>query len=422
VTLRRTELASGATVVSERMVGVHSVTFGLYFPTGSRDERNETNGISHFLEHLLFKGTSKRNADEINREIDLLGGAANAYTSKEVVCFHAHVLSEHLPRVVEFYGDLAAGALPPGVDAEFERERGVLLQEIAAVDDSPEDLVGDLCDRAYFGKHPLGLPVVGSAKALEKLDLARVRKHYRSHLVSDGLVIAAAGEVDHDALVGLVERHFAGLPRSGPRAAARAPDPRPVTHMSERETEQVHLCLSAPGVTRGDRRRHALDLLSAVAGDGYSSRLFREVRDRRGLAYSIYSAGSGYLDSGTFDIHVAVSAEQVKEALDVIGRVLADLRDGGIRAEELDCARMHLRGSTILGHESSHARASFIAEQALLGQDLSFEAELAALEAVTLSDVNALAAELLGGTLAMAAVGPIGAQTLPRTGLELPRG
>jgi predicted Zn-dependent peptidase len=422
VTLRSTELRSGARVVTEQMLGVQSATFGLYFPTGSRHELPESNGISHLLEHLVFRGTRKRTADQINREIDLLGGTANAYTSKEVICLHAHVLAEHLPRVVEFYGDLAAGALPPGVDAEFERERAVILQEIAGVDDSPEDMVGDLCDRAFFGNHPLALPVVGSVRAVERLDLAAVRRHYRGHLVAPGLVIAAAGAVEHDAFVALVERELAALPVSGPPVPAVAPRPRPTTRVLQRDTEQVHLCLSAPGLARSDRRQHALDVLSAIAGEGYSSRLFREVRDRRGLAYSIYSASSSYLDTGTFDVHVSVGPEQVAEAIEVIARVLGELRDGGVSPDELECGRQHLRTSAILAHETSHARMAFIAEHALLGEYLAFEHEISALERVTREDVSALAGELLEARVAVAAVGPISPDVLPADGLELPRG
>src|SRR5262245_51472108 len=198
MTVRRTELGSGAAVVSEAMLGVQSVSYGLYFPTGSRHESAASNGISHLLEHLVFRGTRRRSADEINREIDWLGGTSNAYTSKEIVCLYAHVLAQDLPRLVDLYADLAVAALPPGLDsAEFERERAVILQEIAGVDDAPEDLVGDLCDRAFFGNHPLGLPVVGSTKAVERMDLGALQRHYRAQLVAEGLVVAAAGQVDH---------------------------------------------------------------------------------------------------------------------------------------------------------------------------------------------------------------------------------
>src|SRR5262245_35854504 len=195
------------------MPALRGVAFGLYFPTGSRHETRENNGISHFIEHLVFKGTERRSADEINREIDLLGGASNAYTSKEVICFHARVLGEHLPRIVEFFADMACGALPAGVDAEVERERDVILSEISAVEDAPEDLVGDLCDEAFFGAHPLALPVVGTADAVERIKLDEIRRHFRSHLIAPGLVVAAAGAVEHEPLVALVREHLAALPR-----------------------------------------------------------------------------------------------------------------------------------------------------------------------------------------------------------------
>jgi predicted Zn-dependent peptidase len=258
---------------------------------------------------------------------------------------------------------------------------------------------------------------------MQRMDLPAVRSHYRSHLVARGLVVAAAGAVEHEQLVSLVERELGSLPTTGAERPTVRPRPQPTTRALERDTEQVHLCLSAPGTARGDRRLHALELLSAIAGDGYSSRLFREVRDRRGLAYSIYSASSSYLDSGTLDVHVSVAPGQVSEALEVIGRVLGELRDGGVRDDELECGRLHLRTSAILAHETSHARMAFIAEHALLGErDISFDAEIAALEAVRHDEIDALASELLEGRIALAAVGPISADALPADGLELPRG
>jgi len=420
VSVRRTELSSGVTVVTEAMLGVQSATFGLYFPTGSRHENPDHNGISHLLEHLVFRGTRTRDADQINREIDLLGGTANAYTSKEVLCLHGHVLAEDLPRMVALFGDLSVAALPPGIDTEFERERAVILQEIAGVDDAPEDLVGDLCDLAFFGEHPLGLPVAGSVRAMEHIALSSVEAYYRAQLVAEGLVVAAAGQLDHDALVAGVERELAALPAQRRGSVLRPPVPVPSTRHLERDSEQVHVSLSGYGLSRADPRRYVLELLCAVAGDGYSSRLFREVRDRRGLAYSIYSATSGYLDCGTFDVHFSVAPEQLEETLEVIRGVLAELREGGLREDELECGRQHLRSSSILSHESSQARMGFIAEQVLLGEEaLSFEAELQALQRVRLTEVNALAAELFSAPLALGVVGPVAASALPARGLEL---
>lgn len=419
---KRTQLQSGATVVSGEMPGVESVAFGLYFPTGSRNETAENNGISHFIEHLVFKGTSKRSADEINREIDLLGGASNAYTTKESLCFHARVLSVHLPRVVEFFGDMATGALPDGIDTEVEREREVILQEIASVEDSPEDLAGDLVDLAYFGDHPLALPIAGSARAVGRLALPEIRSHFKRYLTASDLVIAACGKVDHDELCALSQEHLEALPSSDAGIVSPSPATGAETRVVTRDFEQVQLCLSASGVSRRDERRGAADLLNSIVGEGFSSRLFREVRDRRGLAYSIYSSFACYMDVGSFNVYLGVAPERVAEAIDVVGQVLAEVRDGGIGTEELEQARVHVRGGMILGYESTGARLGHLAEKALMGEPrLDLEDDLEQVDSATLASVNALAAEVLEAPLALAAVGPVKAEALPTGGLELPR-
>ncbi|MEE9280395.1 MAG: pitrilysin family protein [Myxococcota bacterium] len=418
----KTVLASGARVVSESMAGVESVSFGLYFPTGSRHETTGENGVSHFIEHLVFKGTPSRSADEINREIDLLGGASNAYTSKETICLYARVLAENLGRLLSLFGDLATDALPSGVEAEVERERRVILSEIRAVEDSPEELVGQLSDRVFFGNHPLAMPIAGSAPAVGRLGLDDIRAHYKRHLVANGMVVAAAGKLDHEELVGLVNAHLARVPGGEARASMAPPAPRPASQLIQRDLEQVHVTLSAPGVSGRDRRWAAAELLSVVVGDGYSSRLFREVRDRRGLVYSIFSSLTSYTDTGRFDISFSVSAENLAETLDVIGRELADVRDGGILASELDSAREHLRGSILLGHESTGARMSYLAEQLLFGEEnLELERDLEVLERVTLGEVHELGEALLALPLSLAAVGPVPSGWLPAAGWALPR-
>jgi predicted Zn-dependent peptidase len=416
----RTELASGATVVSEARSGAQSVAVGLYFPTGSRHETLANNGISHFLEHLIFKGTPTRRADEVNREIDLLGGLSNAYTSKEILCFHASVLPEHTGRILALHGDLIAHGLPPAVDEEFGRERAVILQEISAVEDSPEDLVGDLADSAFFGEHSLALPVVGQASAVQRLDVQALRAHARAHLVTDSLVVAAAGRIEQAELVELVERHLADVPNGTQPAAGAPPEPRTGLRLVERDLEQVNLCLSARGVERSDPRHAIADVLSCIVGEGYSSRLFREVRDRRGLAYSVGSSFASYSDAGSWNLWAGVSPDNLAETLDVIGQVLASVRDQGVRSEELEAAREHLRGSLILGHEAPGARMVFLAEQVLIGaSDLELQSSVAAVEAVSAGQVQELAAELLQAPLAVAAVGPVPSGVLPEQGWEV---
>jgi predicted Zn-dependent peptidase len=408
------------------MLGADSVSFGLYFPTGSRHESVDNNGISHFIEHMVFKGTRTRSAEEINREIDLLGGGSNAYTGKETLCLHSRVLAEHLPRAVALFADLAAHALPSGVDSdgvdsEMEREREVILSEISAVEDSPEDLVGDLCDRAYFGEHPLALPVAGSVRAVARLNSSEIRAHFARHIVAHDMVVAAAGQVDHEALLALARQHLEAIPRGAPQPALLAPSVQYTSRVLERDLEQVHVCLSAPGVSRGEGRRRTAELLSLIVGDGYSSRLFREVRDRRGLAYSIYASLASYLDAGSFNIYFAVAPEKLDETLEVVGQVLADVRGGGLSADELEAAKLHLRTSTVLGQEFSGARMAFLAEQVMLGdRELSLSLELDAIQHVSLAELRELAADLLAGPLALAAVGHLTPDRFARTGWEIP--
>ena len=398
------------------------MAFGLYFPTGSRYETDENNGISHFIEHLVFKGTEKRSADQINREIDLLGGVSNAYTTKESICLYARVLGNDLPRVFDFYADLAVAALPDGIDPEVERERDVILQEILAVEDSPEDLVGELVDRAYFGDHALALPVVGSAGAVARMDLGSIRGHFKDHLVAHDLVVAACGNVDHAQLCALTESHLADeLPRGSEREVLAAPRPVAGTQIVQRELEQVQVCLSAPGVSRADCRRAAADVLNAITGDGFSSRLFREVRDRRGLAYSVYSSFSSYLDSGTFNVSFGVAPDKLEEALEVVSRVLAAIRDAGVDAAEIEQAKTLLHGSTVLAHESNTALLGYIAEKTLLGEeDLELDADLRELASVGSTQVRSLAEALFDGPWALAAVGPVDPGRLPSDGWRLP--
>ncbi len=419
---KRTVLESGASVVSESMSGVESVSFGLYIPTGSRHETELDNGVSHFIEHLVFKGTPSRSADEINREIDLLGGASNAYTSKETICLYGRVLAENLGRLLALFGDLATEALPSGVEEEVERERRVILSEIRAVEDSPEDLVGQLSDNVFFGDHPLAMPIAGSAPAVGRLGLGEIRDHYRSHLVASGMVVAAAGKLDHEELVGLVSRHLGRIPAGQAPSSARPPSPQRASKVVERDLEQVQVTLSAPGVSGRDPRWAAAELFSTIVGDGYSSRLFREVRDRRGLVYSIFSSLTSYTDTGRFDVSFGVVPQKLEETLDVVSHELAEVRDGRISRSELDSARQHLRASILLGHESTGARMSYLAEQQLYGEEnLELERDLEELERVTLEDVCALAESTLEAPLSLATVGPVAPERLPSGGWPLPR-
>ena len=402
---RRTELESGPLVVSSPVPGARSIAFGLYFPTGSRDETRDSNGISHFLEHLLFKGTPSRSVDQINRGIDSLGGASNAFTSKEVLCFHARVLAEHLTRLMGLFGDLASNALGEGVpdlEEEVHRERAVILQEILAVEDSPEDLVDQLADHSFFGDHPLALPVVGSVAAVTRLELPQLRRHLRRHLGARKMIVAASGAVEHEELVARVREDFEGLEPGDALSKSPPAEHCPLSRFAERDIEQVHVALSA------DPDREAAELLSMVYGEGVSSRLFREVRERRGLAYSIGSSLTSYCDSGSFNVSFAVAPSKLDETLEVVSGVLRSGRDGELLESELEVAKQHYRAGLVLAHDSPGGRMAHIASQALAGiDDLGIDGTLAAVERVTLDDLSRLAKRFLGRPLSLAAVGPV---------------
>jgi predicted Zn-dependent peptidase len=416
---RRTDLDFGAIIVSEPMPGATGVSLGLYFPTGSRHETPETNGSAHFIEHLIFKGTARRSADAVNREIDCLGGATNAFTSKELLCLHSRVLGEDLERAFGLLAELATQGLPEGIEAELERERGVILSEIRGIEDSPEELVGQLGDAALYGEHPLAFPIAGSARVVGGLGLPALRRHYREQLVASPVVVSAAGEVDHDRLVSLARARLNGVERAA-RPAPCAPVPAPGGRVLERDLEQVQLGLLARGVRARDPRWAAAELLCIALGDGYSSRLFREVRDRRGLSYSVGASLCCYADAGSVNVELGVDPERLAETLEVIARVLREIRDAGITAAELDAARRSLRAGLLLGHESSAARMAYLASLVLQREGhLELARDLERVERVGLDEVRELAAELLAEPLALAAVGPVPGGVLPRGALEL---
>ena len=416
---RRTDLDFGAVVVSEPMPGAEGVSLGLYFPTGSRHETAETNGTAHFIEHLVFKGTARRSADAVNREIDCLGGASNAFTTKELVCLHSRVLGENLARAFGLLADLATQGLPDAIETELERERAVILSEIRGIEDSPEELVGQLGDAALYGDHPLAFPIAGTSEVVSGLGLEALRRAYRERLVEGSVVVAAAGNVDHEQLLALTHAHLNGAARRGPPVPP-PPRARPQSRVLERDLEQVQLSLLAPGVRARDSRWAAAELLSIAVGDGYSSRLFREVRDRRGLSYSVGSTLCSYSDAGSLNIELGVEPERLGAALEVITRVLREVRDHGLSRDEIDAARQNLRGSLLLGHESTAARMAYLAGMVLHGEPhLELRRDLEAVERVRADEVRALAAELLGGGLALAAVGPVPSGVLPEGPLEL---
>jgi predicted Zn-dependent peptidase len=385
----RSCLENGLRVITETMPGVSSVTVGIWVENGSRYERPEQAGISHYVEHLLFKGTERRNAAQIAEEFDAVGGVLNAFTGKEYTCYYGKVLAEHLAVAEDILGDIF---LHSRFDPEeIERERTVVLQEISQVEDTPDDYVHDLFALKFWPDHPLSYPVCGRAETVGSFGqrdfLAFMEARYRP----DRLIIAAAGNVEHQRMVDWAAREFSHL--EGRTAAVDGTPPvarRGVSYL-EKSLEQVHLCLGTPGVSQAAGERYAAYLLNTALGGGMSSRLFQEVREKRGRAYSVYSFLSSYHDAGYLGIYVGTSPEWVEEVVTIILHELRALRGTGLRADELTRVKNQLKGNLLLGLETSDNRMSRIAKNEIyFGADITPDEVAAHIDATSCDEIVAL--------------------------------
>ncbi|QKW12801.1 pitrilysin family protein [Verrucosispora sp. NA02020] len=414
-TVRRTVLPSGLRVLTEAIPAMRSVSFGIWVAVGSRDETGTQAGAAHFLEHLLFKGTHKRDALEISSSIEAVGGETNAFTTKEYTCYYARVLDEDLPLAIDVMCDLVADSvLDP---ADVETERSVILEEIAMHDDEPGDEVHDLLTRAVYGDHPLGRLISGTAETVTPMTRRQIQSFYRRRYVAPQIVIAAAGNLDHATVVRLVRSALKGSPLDTDPATPASH--RPITPavrtqtatvvVHAKETEQAHVVLGCPGIDRLDERRFALGVLNNLLGGGMSSRLFQEIRERRGLAYSVYSYASQYADTGLFGVYAGCAPGRVQEVLELTRAELARTAAQGVTEAELARGKGMSKGSFVLGLEDTGSRMSRLAKGELLYGDLVPVDELLhRVDAVTLDDVNALAADLLSRPMSLAVVGPFG--------------
>jgi predicted Zn-dependent peptidase len=399
-----TELASGLRVVSERIDTVRSIALGFWIRTGSRDETVEEAGVSHFLEHLLFKGTDRFSSTEIDQIFDAMGAEINAGTGKETTSVYSRFLDQHFERAFDVMADMVLRPSYPDIDSE----RQVVIEEIAMYEDEPSDKVHDVLAQAVFGDHPLGRPVIGRAEVIANVPVPDIAAYHDERYAPSNLVLAAAGNVDHDRLVELAEQACeAGLPSSenGARQLVGAPDGfTPRRRFFEKKTEQFHLTLGAPGIQRGDDRRFALRVLDTILGGSTSSRLFQEVREKRGLAYSVYSYSSQYLDSGQIGMYVGTRPDNVGHALEVIAEELRKLAADGVTPEELDRAKENVKGRTVLSMESTLARMNRLGSSVLTGIPLlTLDEILAKTDAVTSDDIATLVEEFYAPTRLSAA-------------------
>ncbi|WP_225846557.1 pitrilysin family protein [Streptomyces sp. HPF1205] len=413
-TVRRSVLPGGLRVVTETLPTVRSATFGIWAAVGSRDETRALGGATHYLEHLLFKGTGRRSALDISAAIDAVGGEMNAFTAKEYTCYYARVLDTDLPLAIDVVCDMLTGSLIRQED--IDAERGVVLEEIAMTEDDPGDQVHDLFTTALLGDTPLGRPVLGTVETVNALTRDQVARFYHKHYEPTRLVVAAAGNIDHSTVVRQVRRAFeragalrdTGAQPRPPRAGVRTLRAAGRVEHLDRRTEQAHVVLGMPGLSRTDDRRWALGVLNTALGGGMSSRLFQEVREKRGLAYSVYSYTSSFADCGMFGVYAGCQPRRVPDVLRICRDELARVAEHGLPEEELSRAIGQLSGSTVLGLEDTGALMNRIGKSELCwGDQLSVDDLLARIAAVTPDDVREVARDVLGQRPSLAVIGPL---------------
>ncbi len=392
--LLRTELPNGLIVLTERMEHVHSVAMGVWIKSGSRCESAEVNGISHFVEHMLFKGTRSRSAQHIAREMDSIGGNLDAFTSKETICFNVKSLSDHVPIALDVLTDMVLN--PTFAVPDIERERGVILEEIKIDEDNPDVLVHELFTQSFWKGHPLGSPILGTTETVRRLGQQQLFGYHGDRFHGGNMVFSAAGNLDHDQFVEAVAAKFSALPGGQVLGELSAPEPTArIILRNKKALEQVQICLGVPAPPVADDSRYASSILNTVLGGGMSSRLFQNIREERGLAYSVYSDMSPYRDTGNFCVYAGTSAGKALEVVDLILAEFKNLKESSIGDEELTRAKDQLRGNILLSLESSNARMANLARQEMyFHQFFSADEIIARINEVTAAEVQTMAQRL----------------------------
>ena len=416
--IQRHVLPNGLVVVTETMTHVRSVSVGVWVRNGSRRESSEQNGLAHFMEHMVFKGTERRTAESIAREMDSIGGMLDAFTSKEQICFNAKVLDDHLPIAFDIISDLC---LRPLFDSgDVDKERQVVLEEIKMDLDNPESLLHEIFTRGFWPEHPLGRPILGTPDTVRQFSREALQPRFREWFAPNQLLVTAAGNVPHEKVLELVQREFGHLTASnGVEQEAPPKTSAPIHVERKKDLEQVHLCLGVPSLPMAHERRFGIAVLNNLLGGGMSSRLFQNIREKRGLAYAVFSEITPYSDTGMFSVYAGTAKETVGEVLDLTIAELRAMKESRVSEEELRRAKNHLKGSLMLSLESTSSRMSNLARQELyFGRFYSLDEILASIEAVTSEDVQVLAQEFFRPELISATVlGPVNGFSLDRARL-----
>ena len=412
MSVKRSVHSSGLRIVTEEVPSVRSAAVGIWVNVGSRDEAPATAGASHFLEHLLFKGTTSRTALEISSSIESVGGEMNAFTSKEYTCFYARVIDTDLPMAIDVVSDLITSSIVTALDVDAERK--VVLEEIAMRDDDPSDLVHDLFSDTYYGDTQIGRPILGTIDSIKGMSRNTVFNYYKKKYLPQDLVVAVAGNIKHKKVVAMVEQ---ALSRDNFLDVLAAPVIRPNIPIKNtkqqsvgllyKKSEQAHMFYGMEGVARADNRRFAMGVLSAALGGGMSSRLFQEIREKRGLAYSVYAYAQQFAGSGVLGFYAGCNPTKAIEVVEIIRSVLSDVADNGMTHEEIERAKGAVRGSLVLSQEDTGSRMSRIGKNEIVyGQVMDFDDILKAISRVSAQDIREIASEFLVKTPTLALVGP----------------
>jgi predicted Zn-dependent peptidase len=415
----RDALNNGIRLVTESMGHVRSVSLGVWLTRGSRHETDQDSGIAHFVEHMLFKGTATRSAEDIAQAVDSIGGQLDAFTAKEYASYYVKVLDEHLPLAVDILSDIV---LRPAFHAvDIEREKKVILEEIKMVEDTPDDLVHELFTQAFWEGHPLGRPILGTKDSVEGLTQQRLRDHFRGAYAAENVIISAAGNLEHGALREALERAFGEMPSAGRKETWTPPAVVPKVVIRTKELEQSHICLGSSSYPQNHDARYASYVLNTMLGGSMSSRLFQNIREKRGLAYSVFSGINAYSDAGSLTVYAGCANEAVGEVIDLVVEEMKVMKQAPVPDSELRRAKDHLKGSVMLSLENTSSRMSHLARQEIyFDRQFSLDETLEGIERVTPDDIQRVARDVFSnGSLAATVLGQVNGLELPRERLNL---
>jgi predicted Zn-dependent peptidase len=416
--VRKETLPNGLTILTEAMGNVRSVSVGIWIRTGSRNERPAENGITHFLEHMVFKGTRNRTAEEIARAADSIGGHLDAFTAKECTSFSIKVLDNHLSRGVDILSDLVKNPLLQPED--IVKECQVIQEEIKMVEDAPDDLVHEIFTQSYWGDHPLGRPILGTRQTVEGLNRRRLEGYFRRHYTPKNMLVAAAGRLEHGTVVDLIAKEFGNVPAGDASTNGRVPVAHPhLGYRRKKDLEQVHLCVGTPAYRQAHEKRYACYILNTVLGGGMSSRLFQNIREKRGLAYAVFSNLNAFRDAGCLNVYAGIATENIRTVVGLILEEFHRLKSTPVEGEELERAKEYLKGSLLLSLESTMSRMSSLARQEIyFGRYISLDEIAASVDAVRADHLLEVARDIFDSNrIALTVLGPLKGLKLGRKDL-----